>query len=499
MLTPKTHPFSLRVPRAWPLLAFLALSGCANLNPGRAGLTVPRPEVALEPVVAPSWQSPLPHGGSKVALSQWWARFNDPLLVALIEQAQALSPDLAAASERMSAADAARVSAGSALTPSAGLQVLGQRGAQAGGAPSNLLQAGVQASWELDLFGKNQAGVDASTAQLQGAQAAWHEARVSVAAEVARTYLAFRLCGQQLEVLQAERQSREQTLALSDASAKAGFLAPASLALAQASVAQAQSGVNAQQLACTGLRNALTVLSGRPPSENTSNRQIASDFKGFDATNMLAIPGIEVPSLPAALLRQRPDVYRAEREVLAASAQVSQADAVQKPSISLGGTLGLSRLGGGAFTQNGPTWTLGPVSLTMPLLASNALKANASAARVALHASEVRLRATLRQALRETDDAMATIASVGQRAGLNRAAALGYKTHLMAAQARQRAGLASLLELEEARRVSLAADASVLALEQERVGAWISLYRAAGGGWSAAANANTNDSATPAK
>ncbi len=460
------------------------LVGCA----APASLQTPRPSppAALAGFAPPAWLAPLPHGGSKADLSQWWAQFNDPLLVELIDKTQALSPNLAAARARIASADAARVTALSRLSPSAGLQASALRSAS-GGNSSTLLQAGAQASWEVDIFGKNQAGLDAEAATLQGAQAAWHEARVSLSAEVARTYLGLRLCEKQAQLLALDVNSRAETQRLTGLTASAGLVAPATLALGEASVAEGQSRLNSQHLSCGGLASALTALSGVPAANLMKKVPLVTE--SIDSTaikkevTLVNVPGIQVSRLPADLLRQRPDVYRAERELLASAAQISQADAAQRPTVSIGGTFGASRLSSGGFTQSGPAWSLGPVSITMPLLASKSLAAALSAARSNHDSNEVNYRAVVRQAAREVDDSMATLESVAQRARLNAVAANGYRAFFTATQARHKAGLASLVELEDARRTLLNADNSVLALEQERVGAWINLYRAAGGGW----------------
>lgn len=476
-----------------PTLLATVLTGCASLpSMQTARPTAPEPLPAFAPKAwqAPlpiGFQTPMPHGGKPIALGQWWARFNDPTLVELIDKAQALSPSVAAAKSRIAGADAARVAASSKLSPSAAVQASGQR-SNASGPASTVLQVGAQASWEIDVFGKNQAALDAELAGLQGAQAAWHEARVSVAAEVARAYLGLRLCEQQTKLLALDIASRVETQRLIVLTTSAGLVAPANLGLGEASVAEGQSRLNSQTLMCNGLATALGGLTGVQASDlRTKPHLVTGSIGSSDIKNevlSLTVPGIDVPQLPADLLRQRPDVYRAERELLSSAAQISQADAAQKPTVSIGGILGSSRISGGGFTQSGPSWTLGPVSITMPLLASKSLAAAASAARAAHEANEVNYKSVVRQAVREVDDSLATLASTAERTRLNATAAQGYRAYFTATKARHKAGLASLVELEDARRILLSADTSVLAVEQERVGAWINLYRAAGGGWS---------------
>ena len=128
------------------------------------------------------------------------------------------------------------------------------------------------------------------------------------------------------------------------------------------------------------------------------------------------------------------------------------------------------------------TWSIGP-ALTLPLVDGSRRAANADAARAQYAAAESSFRARVRNAVREVEEAMVRLAGVAARTDNTRAAAAGYRESLEGARTRQRAGLGSLIELEDARRTSFAADGAVAALEYEGVGAWIALYRAVGGGW----------------
>jgi outer membrane protein TolC len=151
------------------------LSGCAGFMP----------PTQVPMVVAPTWHAPLPHQGSVSALSDWWQRQGDPLLVELSAAAQGVSPSVAQALVRIESTRANQVAANAALIPNVSAQASGSRGVSQMGVPlSTTLQAGVQASWELDLVGANRAVSQAALAQLEGSQAQWHDARVSVAAEV---------------------------------------------------------------------------------------------------------------------------------------------------------------------------------------------------------------------------------------------------------------------------------------------------------------------------
>ncbi|MES1162304.1 MAG: TolC family protein, partial [Rhizobacter sp.] len=164
------------VRRLSALIAAASLAACAS---------APSEPSAPEAQWPPQWQAPLPHEGQLTVMSAWWRQFNDPLLVDLIGAAQSVSPSVASAASRIEQARATRVAAGAALLPSLDADASAVRGKQdfiTGMATT--YSAGVQASWELDLFGGRRAARDAAQARAEGATAAWHDARVSVAAEV---------------------------------------------------------------------------------------------------------------------------------------------------------------------------------------------------------------------------------------------------------------------------------------------------------------------------
>lgn len=455
-------------------VAFL-LSGCASLWPD----TQPPLASKIAPQVAGQWQAPLPHSGQAGELARWWRQFNDPLLEQLIEASQQASPNLSAARARIELARANVVASGAALGPRVDLGASAARGRMDLNAPVGLSVAGsLQARWELDLFGARSAAQDAAAARLQGAHAAWHEARVSVAAEIGLNYLNLRACEAQLAQARLDLASRHESARLTALSAKAGFQAPANAALAQASTAQAAVSVNQIQLQCDARIKSLVALSDMP--EANLRQQLSA------ATARLPEPAqIAVQQVPAQALAQRPDVQVAAQEVVSASFDAAQAQAQRYPSISLAGSIGPARFDAGAFSVSGTVWSLGPLSISMPLFDGGARAANAQAARARYDAAVSNYTANLRQAVREVEDALLALHSTASRGADARAAAQGFLQSFQANEARYKGGLSSLFELEDARRSLVAAQSALIELQRERVAAWITLYRALGGGWSA--------------
>lgn len=442
-----------------------------------AGCAVTRPPAQAEAPMPGQWTAPLPHGGQLADMTRWWEQWQDPLLVELIAAAQAASPTLAQAATRIETARATRVAATASLLPSLDGSGSITRGNTQPPIPlSTTAQGGLQTAWEIDVFGGNRAAADAAQARLQGAQAGWHDARVSVAAETANGYVALRTCTQQLAVAQNDARSRAETSRLNQLSAEAGFTAPATAALARASAAEASARLTQQRAQCEIERKTLVALTGVP--EPVLRERIAAPWK-----EPAPAPLFGVTEVPAQVLAQRPDVFQAEREVGAASADVGAAVAQRYPRVALNGSVaaGAVRLGG--EWTDAQTWSLGPLSVTLPLFDGGRRAANADAARARYDEAVVTYRARLRQAVSEVEQALVTLESARRRDEDARVAAEGYRASFAATEARFRGGLASLFELEDARRTLFAAETALVNLQRERAAAWVALYRATGGGW----------------
>ncbi len=455
-------------------IAMLLLAGCAGLAPPSS--TAPG---AGAPATPAQWQAPLPHGGQLGDLQRWWRQFNDPLLVQLIEAGQQASPTVAAARARIEQSRAARVASSAALLPSLDAAAALSRARTDFVTPvGTLASASLQAAWELDVYGANRAGADAAQARLEGSVASWHDARVSVAAEVASTYLSLRACEAQLAQTQFDATSRTETARLTELAAKAGFQPPANADLARASAAQGSATVTQQRASCDLAVKALVALTAQP--EPALREQLAAGSARLPQPAQIAVAAV-----PAQALAQRPDLLAAARDVTAASADTSQAQAQRYPRIGLSGSIGPARFETGGGSTSGTLWSFGPVTVSLPLFDGGARRANAEAARARYDAATIIYAASLRTAVREVETALVALQSTAARNDDARIAAEGFERSYRAADSRFRGGLASLFELEDARRTAVAAQSALIDLQRERVAAWISLYRALGGGWSA--------------
>ena len=470
---------SLIKPHRWIGMALLGLAvgltGCANNVPSRQ-------DAQTASVVQPpaTWQTSLPHGGSTATLASWWAQLGDPLLPELVDAAQQRSATLAAARTRIAQARATLTGAQANVLPGVNASAQATRARSLGTPPATSLSAGVQAAWEIDLLGGNSANRDAAQLRFESAQLGWHEARVSLAAETASTYYSLRQCENALLVTQNDTASRLETARLNKLTANAGLTAPATAALARASAADASSSLRASQAQCSVLVKALVQLSGL---EEPVLRQKLLAKKAAASIEYAQAALFSIANVPAQVLLQRPDIATAQRSITAAQLEARAVDARRLPSISLNGSIGGARIYTGGGATSGTTWSLGPLAVTVPLLDYGRNAANTAAAIAAYDEAVVTLRAKVAQAVREVEEALVNLDSVAARRSDVQAAAVGYKESLDATQARYKAGLASLVELEDARRIALQSQQNQLGLERERISAWIALYRAAGGGW----------------
>jgi len=454
-----------------PLVLFL--SACITLGPD-----YDRQQATQWETEPKAWQEPLPHEGEQLTLISWWAQFNDPVLIELVEQSQKQSNTMAQAALRIAQSRALLITADAAALPTLNATGNVSRGTYQLGGPvivATTSQAQLQAGWEIDLFGGLARASEASRARLAAQVANWHEARISVAADTANLYTNFRGCEQLFHLARTDAQSRAQTARLTQELARTGFQSPAVAALARASAAEAQSRVVAQRADCDLLIKAIVALTAIPEPE--LRRQLV---KG---TRVLPTPAMPVVNrIPAQVLLQRPDVAAAERELAAASADIGVREAERFPRLSLLGNIGPLSFETAMGSITATSWSIGP-SLSLPIFDGGRRAANVETAKIAYEVAATQYRTQARRAVKEVEEALVRLDSLHQRESESLNASKGYRESLQAAQERYKFGLSSILDLEETRRLSVNADNILAIVRRERVSAYIALYRAVGGGW----------------
>ncbi len=430
------------------------------------------------PVAPAQWHAALPHGGDVTQLKEWWSRFDDPSVAQLIDIAQRDSPSIEAAVMRIEQARANMRVAGATPWPAVDVKSGLQRSATgippAAGARTTASVA-ADASWEIDLFGGLRATREAARARLSAREIEWHDARISLAAEVANTYLGLRACEALVANLRLDVDSRKQTVDLTTRKVEAGFSAPADAALLRASLADANGRTIAQHAECDGLVKTLVSLTGI--EEPNLREQLAGR-----TARVPDAPALAMVSVPAVALTQRPDLAAAERELRATSAEINTAEANRYPRLTLTGSIGYSAVRFAGETSDGMSWGFGP-ALSIPIFDAGRRAALADAARARFGELRALYMQRAREAIREVEQALVRLDAAGRRQFDALTAVKDFEAFLAAAETRWNAGVGNLIELEEARRQALNANATLVQLRREHGVQWINLYKAMGGGW----------------
>lgn len=461
-----------------PLAGALLLAGCAvgpdYVVPAPPGGPAPR---LTEADAAATTPSPLP--------AQWWRLFGDPVLDGLVTRALERNTDLRVAAANLQRARALTSEARAGQLPSTTLnaQYVRQRfGGQVfnsiGNVPvvtTDFFTTGIDASYEIDLFGGVGRAVRAAIADEQAARAQVDAARVAVAAETALTYAEG--CALAVRVQKAEETVAlaRRALTLVDTTTRAGYTDARDLAAARSALAQAEAALPQLVAERRASLYALAFLTGDPPEAVSE-----------DAARCAAVPQLAAP-LPVgdgqALLARRPDIRVAERQLARDTERVGVAVAALYPQIRLLGTpsLGAARVGDlGSAASFG--FSVGPlISWNFPF--NGAARAQVRAAKADTEASLARFDAAVLGALQETEQALARLAGALEAEARLREAAEAAGETARLTELRFKAGSDDALRLVDTQRQWRAAEAAYAEAAGARAAAQVSVFRALGGGW----------------
>ncbi|MFA5172280.1 MAG: efflux transporter outer membrane subunit [Sulfuriferula sp.] len=454
-------------------LLLLGLLGACSVGPTYHSPT---------PALTSTWQAPLPHDGQISHLDNWWAQYHDATLVKLIEQAQASSPNLDSAIARIAQARANGESTGAGLFPTLDFNAKSIRSKSTPFGSQVFLQTAnsvsLDSAWEIDLFGASRRAREAAVARYDARVANWHEARVSLAAEVASTYFTYRACEIAAGNAAADWQSRQQTAALTQLKLAQQFIPASDAALAMASTQDAHNRYLNQQAECASQRKSLVALTG------WDEPALITEL-GQQQAKLPDSPMLNINSVPADILRQRPDLAAAERDLSAAMADIGIAEANRYPRISLTGSIGISWLNLNGASSQSDTWSFGP-ALNIPLFDAGKRRANAALAQAKYDEARANYELKVRSAVKETEQALVQLDSTRLRLIDALASVNSYSQVEHATQLRYQAGTASLLEVEDSKRNLINAQNLYTTLQRDQLTASISLYKAMGGGYTSA-------------
>ena len=456
-----------------PYLALLSLLSACSVGP-----TYHSPQ----PSLAASWQTPLPHDGQVSQLDNWWTQYHDATLVQLSDTAQTASPTLQQAISRIAQVRANGASIGANLYPSLDANAKSIHSKSNPFGTQTFLQTAnnisLDSAWEIDLFGASRHARTAAIARLDARIANWHEARISLAAEVANTYFNLRACEITAHTTQQEWQSRTLTTRLTQLKFAQQFIASSDVALANANTHDAHNRYLNQQAECLLLRKSLVALTGQ--DETALTTQLA-----VNTAKLASSPTLNITSVPADLLRQRPDLSAAERDLAAAMGDVGIAEANRYPRISLTGSIGIAWLSLNGASSQSDTWSFGP-ALNIPLFDAGKRRANAELTLAKYDEARAGYELKVRNAVKETEQALIQLDSTRQRLNDAIASVNSYAQTAQALQLRYQAGTASLLEVEDSKRSLFNAKNTLTTLQRDQLTASINLYKAMGGGYTSA-------------
>ena len=421
------------------------------------------------------------------ALEQWWGAFNDPTLTGLVDEALAKNLDLRAAIARIDTARAAVLLAQADLYPTINLGVDAARSrvTQVGSVPlfgfppvNNDYRVGVDASYQVDLWGKFRTATRAAQDDLLASQYARETVRTVVAAQVAQTYFQLLAADAQLRLLQDTLKTRGETVALQRDRYQGGVIGEFDLATAEAERAAVASDVAVTQRAISQFESALAVLLGRSPREVFETKV----DRDVGIVRLLGVPTLP-EGLPSNLLERRPDIRSAEAQLAGANRRIDVARADYFPSLSLTGSYGSeSAAMRNLFTGPAAIWSIG-AALVQPLIGLKAIEANVEAKTAQRDQTVISYQQTVQVAFKETHDALSANQTTREALAAQTERVTRLQRALDLADLRYRSGYSPYLEVLDAQRQLLQSQTlQILAAREVRL-AVIDLAKAMGGGW----------------
>lgn len=473
---------------SWPLLAVtLGLAGCSMEQPyQRPALNIPASFKEATPTAAALgiWQ-PARHGGEAESPASipanWWSLYGDATLDQLQAQASAASPSVEQAVARLRAAQAAVASSRASLFPTVGASASGSR-AKAGGSTGSSTGAnaginssyalGLNASWELDLWGRLSGQVAADSLSAQASQEDLAAARLSSQATVAQTYFALRAAEAQMQLLQGSLQAYQQSWQLTQNRYRAGVASSADVAQAESQYKSTQAQLLEAQTTRAQYEHALAALLGQAPAQFS-----------LPITGQLPVPPQVPAMLASTLLELRPDIAAAERRVAAANAQVGVARAAYFPALTLSAAGGyrsstLSHL----LSAPNLFWSLGP-ALSLALFDGGARAAAVESARASLDLAGATYKQTVLTALQEVEDNLVAAANLAQEQQVQTEAVAAAQKALTVANNQYKAGIVAYLNVLSAQTTVLSAQNNLIGVQNRRLAAINTLLKNVAGRW----------------
>lgn len=414
-------------------------------------------------------------------LAQWWKHFNDPVLTGLVERAIASNLDLAQAKSRIRQARASRGVVAAGMWPQLDASASYQRsrgsssGAAAASPERDLFQAGLDAAWELDIFGGVRRNIEASNADIQAAIEDRRDVLISLAAEIGTSYFSLRGFQEQLAIARKNLQSQQHNAEITRKRYEAGYVSALDLANAKAQVATTESRIPLLESSARGTIYSLGVLLGQEPGSLVEELSEESPAP--------TIPPQVPVGIPSDLLRRRPDIRRSEAQIHAATARIGVATADLFPRFSLTGSFGFSSSDLASFADWGSrSWSLGP-SVSWPIFSAGRIRSNIELQNALQEQAFLAYKQTVLTALQDVETALTAYAKEQQHKKSLEDAVVNNRKAVELAMTLYVAGKTDYLNVLSAQNALFATEEALAVSTSNLSTHLVAIYKALGGGW----------------
>jgi len=438
------------------------------------------PDYVRPPVDAPTAWRLSEQEVKDLANTAWWEQFGDPVLNDLVATALRENKDLLIATARIDEFAGKYGFVRSGLFPQvgAGYEASRQRNIPSGAVdPStyNSYSAVLNASWEIDIWGRIRRQTEAANAQLLASEEGRQGVILSLVGSVAGAYINLRNLDRQLEIAKATAKSRGESYELFKLRFEGGVISVLELSQNKSQYEEALATIPPLEKAIAQQENGLSVLLGRNPGPIVRGKDI----------DQLALPVIPA-GLPSELLERRPDIRRAEQDLIAANALIGAARAAYFPTISLTGLFGYASPSfSNLFNSQNKVWQYS-APITMPIFTAGAIAGQVQAAEAVQKQALFGYQKAIQEAFREVDDSLINQDRTREQLLAQRRQVEALQQYASIARLRYDNGYTSFIEVLDAERSLFNVQLQYTQTHQVQLQAMINLYLAMGGGWQAA-------------
>ncbi|MBN1569422.1 MAG: efflux transporter outer membrane subunit [Acidobacteria bacterium] len=466
------------------IIILLAVSaGCKAVGPNYAPVRVNTP--AEWPSIEAS-DSVGKRTAETKALAEWWTTLEDPLLSDLVKKALANNKDLKIALTRVRQSRAALGVANKQLDPSvsgsalyrrtqSGMPTSGNEDPALFSSGNDYYDAGFDASWEVDLFGKKHRSIEAATAELEASEEGFRSVQVSLISETASNYVRLRTYQKQLEIVRRNLELQEKALAVLEDLAAVGLISDLQVQQSRYNIENTKSRIPGYRISIEESMNTLAILLGEMPGD--LHRELSD-------SGPIPVPGVEIAvGIPADILRRRPDIRNAERMLAAQTARIGAATADLYPAFTLSGFLGMTASSFSAFfSDDSPAVSIAPF-ISLPIFNRDKIRDQIEIQNAIQERYLIEYETIVLDAIREVRDAIIAYGEEQKRYRILEKGAADARSALSIADEQFRSGLVNFLNVLDAQRSLLSFEETQISSQGTITQNLIKLYKSLGGGW----------------